>query len=143
MVRQSRRSKRNRRNKRGGNYPEAPIAQQTDYSQQIPAPISQPEQQIPAPIPQPEQQIAPAPIPQPEQQIAPAPIPQPEQNSGSGFFGSVTNFFNSKKSTDATGVPGAPEAEKPWYQVWGGRRRTRSRKGRKSRKSRKSRCYKK
>ena len=128
MVRQSRRSKRNRRNKRGGNYPEAPIAQQTDYSQQIPAPISQPEQQIPAPIPQ------------PEQQIAPAPIPQPEQNSGSGFFGSVTNFFNSKKSTDATGVPGAPEAEKPWYQVWGGRRRTRSRKGRKSRKSR---CYKK
>jgi hypothetical protein len=116
MVRQSRRSRRNRRNKRGGNYPEAPIAQQMDYSQQIAAPI-----------------------PQPEQQIA-ASIPQPEQDSGSGFFGSVTNFFNSKKSTDATGVPGAPESEKPWYQVWGGRRRTRSRKGRKSRKSR---CYKK
>ena len=124
MVKQSRRS-RSRRNKRGGNYPEAPIAQQADYSQQVAAPMPQPEQQIAA-------------IPQPEQQIAA--IPQPEQDSGSGFFGSVTNFFNSKKPTDATG---APEAEKSWYQVWGGRRRTRSRKGRKGRKGRKSRCYKK
>jgi hypothetical protein len=82
MVRSNRNSK-TRRNKRGGNYPEAPIAQQMDYSQQIAAPIPQPEQQIAAPIPQ------------PEQQIAAAAIPQPEQDSGSGFFGSVTNFFNS------------------------------------------------
>lgn len=109
MTKQSRKS---RRNKRGGNYPEAPVAQQTDYSQQIAAPL-----------------------PQPEQAAIPQPAPAAQEAPSSGFFSNL--FGTSKPAT------GAPDAEKPWYQVWGGRRRTRSRKGRKARKGRKSRCYKK
>ena len=51
------------------------------------------------------------------------------QDSSSGFFG---NLFGTSKPPASASAYGA----KPWYQVWGGRRRNKSRKMRKSRKSR-------
>ena len=122
MVKQSRRS-RSRRNKRGGNYPEAAMPQQQQAAMPQQQQAAMPEQQQQAAMPEQQQQQQQAAMPEQQQQH--------QQDSTPGFFGSVTNFFGTSKP-----APGAPEAEKSWYNIFGGRRRTRSRKGRKGRKSR-------
>jgi hypothetical protein len=135
MVRSNRNSK-SRRNKRGGNYPDTLMEQQSASASQSPMTSQSDYSQAPM-MPQQSAYASQAPMMSQQSAYASQTPMAPQQESSSGFF---SNLFGSSAPAAATG---ASEAEKPWYKIWGGRRRNKSRKSRKGRKTRKTRYYKK